>query len=382
MEEELIYLDNAASSHPKPAAVYEASDRALRLGANPGRSGHKNALDAARLIHDTRELAAELFNAEDSSSIVFTFNASHALNAAIFGYVNPGDHVITTAMEHNSVLRPLHALSERGVRVTVVQADTEGWVDPKEIEEAMTGETTLVCLTHASNVCGTILDVKTVGEACRRRGVALLLDASQTAGTLKIDLAKLKVDMLAAPGHKGLLGPQGTGILYVRPGLELRPFIFGGTGFHSEELKMPPKMPERLEGGTMNTPGIAGLGAGISYLLQRGVDNVRASEELLTADLLDGLSAMDEVELYGPRDAARRVGVVSFNLRGKDGAHVGYVLDEAFSIGVRVGLHCAPQAHRALGCYPSGTVRASVGPFTTAAHIESLLYALRSIIKI
>lgn len=382
MSETLLYLDNAASSHPKPVTVREAMCAALEAGANPGRSGHRLALDAARTIGDVRELAAKLINAGDSSEVVFTHNATHALNMALKGYLNPGDHVVTTSMEHNSVLRPLHALAAQGVAVTMVRGDLDGWVDPAKLRDAITPATRLVVVNHASNVCGTLVDAAAVGEICRKCGVAFLLDASQTLGALPVDVRALGVSMLAAPGHKGLLGPQGTGLLYVNPAVELTPIIQGGTGFSSESPEMPNEMPERLEGGTQNTPGIAGLGAGIEYLLTRTVKSVRQAEEEALAALLAALAAIPEVRVYGPCDPRRMVGVVSFNLEGRDGAHVGYVLDEIFNIAVRVGLHCAPEAHKTLGTFPVGTVRASLGPFNVPADADRLASALRTIISL
>lgn len=383
MAEEPLYLDNAASSCPKPPQVYAAVEAAMRLGANPGRSGHHASLEAARLIHDAREGVAALLNVADSSRVVFTFNASHALNAAFYGFLKPGDHVVTSSMEHNSVLRPLHDLStSRGIEVSYLQADGEGLIDPAAVAAAITPKTTLVALTHGSNVCGSLVDAEAVGEICRSLGVKFLLDASQTVGALPVDVESFKVDMLAAPGHKGLLGPQGTGILYVREGIELTPFILGGTGFSSESLEMPSMMPERLEGGTLNTPGIAGLGAGVEYLAAFGVEKVRAKELEIIEYLTLEFAKRPEIITYGPTDPQKRVAVFSFNLRGRDGAHVGYVLDEVFNIAVRVGLHCAPQAHRTLGSYPEGTVRASFGPFNTVEDGARLVGALDRILKL
>ncbi len=381
-----LYLDNAASSHPKPEEVYLAADRALRQGANPGRSGHTLALDSSRIVLDAREAVAELLGSGDSSRVVFTLNASHALNQAIKGTLKPGDHVVTSSMEHNSVARPLFAMAKEGVELTVVKADREGRIHPADVVAAMRDDTALVALTHASNVCGTLLDVKTVGAAVRSRGALFLLDASQTAGTYPINVDGLDVDMLAAPGHKGLLGPQGTGILYVRPGLDLKPVIHGGTGFASESREMPCEMPERLEGGTVNTPGLAGLGAGARYLLKRTVEEVREGEMLLVRRALELLGNIEGLRLYGPTDPADRVAVVSFNLFDRDGvahdgATVGFLLDDEYSIGVRVGLHCSPEAHKTIGTFPSGTVRVGFGPFNTETDVERLARAVGRIAK-
>jgi cysteine desulfurase / selenocysteine lyase len=375
----MIYLDNAASSHPKPEPVYQAVDEALRLGANPGRSGHQAAFEVARRVFEARTSMAELLGAEDSARVVFTLNATHALNQALKGVLGPGDHVVTTAMEHNSVLRPLHQLERVGVEATLVPPDSEGRIEPAALEKALRRNTKLIALNHASNVSGTLQRAETVGELCRRKGLLYLLDASQTAGAIPLDVGSLGVHLLAAPGHKGLLGPQGTGILYVAPGIELSATVEGGTGSSSEGRLMPPELPEALEPGTVNAPGIAGLGAGVRWLLAQDVARVRAAEEEILRFLLPELASIAGLISYGPPDPAERVAVVSFNLEGRDGAHVGFALDQAYGIAVRVGLHCAPDAHKALGSFPQGSVRASFGPFSTLADAEALVQALREL---
>ncbi|GAB4256392.1 aminotransferase class V-fold PLP-dependent enzyme [Deferrisoma sp.] len=378
----MIYLDQAASSHPKPPEVYRAAAEALELGANPGRSGHRRALEAARRIHGAREAVARLFGVADPARIVFTLNGTHALNQALKGVLRPGDHVVTSVMEHNSVLRPLAALERKGVSVTRVGADAQGRVRAAEIEKAIRPETRLVALVHASNVSGTLQPAAEVGELCRKKGIVFLLDAAQTAGVVPIAVEDLGCHLLAAPGHKGLLGPQGTGVLYVHPDLELEPLLDGGTGTRSEEPRMPAEMPEALEGGTLNTPGIAGLGAGVEWLLGRGVEAVRRHEEEILGVLLPELRRIPGLVLYGPEDPAERVAVVSFNLEGRDGAHVGFALDELHGIAVRVGLHCAPLAHKALGSFPAGSVRASFGAMNSLADAEALVRALREIARL
>ncbi len=374
-----IYLDSAAGSHPKPEAVYQAVDRVLRGGANPGRSAHRAALDAARCVHEVRAAAARLLGVRDASRIVFTHNATHGLNQALKGLLVRGDHVVTTVMEHNSVLRPLAALASQGVEATLVPADREGRVRVADLEAALRPNTRLVALCHASNVAGTVQDAEAVGDLCRRKGLVFLLDAAQTAGCLPLDAEALGVHLLAAPGHKGLLGPQGTGILFVAEDVTLRPLLEGGTGVLSEQREMPEAMPEALEAGTLNTPGIAGLGAGIDYLLERGVAAVRAAEVEVLEWLLPELRGVPGLTVYGPPAPAERVAVVSFNLAGRDGAHLGFALDEVFGIAVRVGLHCAPDAHKALGSFPGGTVRASFGPFNGVADAVALVRALREL---
>lgn len=375
----MIYLDNAASSHPKPPAVYEAADRALRLGANPGRSGHRAALEAARIVLEAREAVGDLLGVADASRVIFTLNGTHALNLALKGALGPGDHVVTTRMEHNSVARPLAALERRGVAVTWVEGRPDGTVTVEALEGALRPETRLVALCHASNVSGTLQDAEAVGDLCRRKGILFLLDAAQTLGAFPLDARRLGVHLLAAPGHKGLLGPQGTGLLYVAPEVALAPLSEGGTGSRSEERSMPEEMPEALEAGTLNTPGLAGLAAGVGYLRERGVESVRRAEEEILAYLLPELAALPGLVLYGPRDPGRRVAVVSFNLEGRDGAHVGFALDELYGVAVRVGLHCAPDAHKTLGSFPAGSVRASFGPFNTLTDAEALVRAVREL---
>lgn len=375
----MIYLDNAASSHPKPSSVYEAADRTLRLGANPGRSGHGAALAAARQVLEARESVARLLGVGDASRVVFTLNGTHALNLALKGVLRPGDHAVTTRMEHNSVVRPLAALEGRGVSVTWVEAGRDGVVSVAALERALRPETRVIALCHASNVSGTLQDAAAVGDLCRRRGLLFLLDAAQTVGSLPLDVSALGVHLLAAPGHKGLLGPQGTGLLYVAPGVEVQPLLDGGTGSRSEDRSMPEEMPEALEAGTLNASGLAGLGAGAAYLQERGVASVRRGEEGILEYLLPELTAVPGLVLYGPREVSRRVAVVSFNLSGRDAAHVGFALDELYGIAVRVGLHCAPDAHKTLGSFPAGSVRASFGAFNAVEDAEGLVRALREL---
>ncbi|PLX40462.1 MAG: cysteine desulfurase [Deltaproteobacteria bacterium] len=372
----MIYLDNAASSHPKPQGVYDAVAEALKTGANPGRSGHALALDASRFILSAREGVARLVGAPSASRIIFTSNATHALNQALQGFLEKGDHVVSSAMEHNSVLRPLHALERLGINHTLIGADEEGIIDVERVAEAITPQTRLVALTHASNVTGALLDIERIGDLCRERGVKFLLDASQSLGAYPLDVVASGVDMLAAPGHKGLLGPQGTGILYVGEGVALTPLLSGGTGFASESREMPEELPETFEAGTLNTPGIAGLGAGVEYILSRTVEAIRADELEIIEYLLEELPKVPGLTLYGPKDPSKRLAVFAFNIEGVDGAHVGYSLDEVYGIAVRVGLHCAPDAHKTIGAFPMGTVRASFGPFNTILHAEKLVEAL------
>ncbi len=370
----MIYLDNAATSHPKPPRVYERVDAVLRnWSANPGRSGHAMAIEAARIIFETRESVARLFHIANPDRIVFTPNATGALNLAILGTLQPGDHCVTTNMEHNSVVRPLHALEQRGV--TVTRAAT----NPDAIAGAINPRTRLVAVTHASNVVGEINPIAEIIVAAHARGVPVLLDAAQTAGSVPIDTGALGVDLLACPGHKGLLGPQGTGFLYIAPHINPEPMLFGGTGSRSDLEDMPDFAPDRYEAGTLNTPGIAGLGAGVEFLIERGVDQIRAHEVALIDQLMNGLESIDGVTIHGPRDPQRKTGVVLFTIDGIDPAEIGDRLDSEFGIAVRVGLHCAPGAHRALGTFPLGGVRLSPGYFNTAEDVERAVEAVSRI---
>ncbi len=376
-----IYLDNSATSLPKPEAVYQAVNDALRhCGANPGRGGHRMSLDASRLVFTARETVADFFAIADASRLIFTSGATEALNMALFGLLNPGDHVVTTAMEHNSVLRPLHILEKSGVTMTVVDADSTGYVAAEAITAACTDATRLIAMTHCSNVTGTLLPVEEVAEFCRSRSLLLLVDAAQTAGHFPIDVNSLGVDLLALPGHKGLFAPPGIGCLYVREGLQLRPLIYGGTGGQSEQDGMPQQMPERLESGTLNTPGIAGLKAGVDFIKEVGLEQIARHEQQMVDLLVSGLRAITGITVYGPAGTPQHGGAVSFTCQNRDSAEIGFILDQEYEIMVRVGLHCAPGAHRMIGTYPEGTVRVSPGYFTTAEHIESFVQAVANIV--
>ncbi|MBE0597081.1 MAG: aminotransferase class V-fold PLP-dependent enzyme [Desulfuromonadales bacterium] len=376
-----IYLDNAATSFPKPEAVYIAAERALReTGANPGRGGHQPALAAARLIFESREAVARLFDIGDAARIAFTASATEALNTALFGVLRPGDRVVTSSMEHNAVTRPLRALQERGVEVVKVAADGRGLLDPEALRRACrAAPTRLVVLSHCSNVTGSRQPIEEIAPWCRREGILFLLDAAQSAGLMPIHPEALGIDLLAAPGHKGLLAPPGTGFLYVRPGLELTPLIYGGTGGNSQSELPPEEMPERLEAGTQNTPGLAGLKAAAELLLQHGLAAIQARESALLARLLSGLEQLPGVELYGSRDPRSHGGALSFNLDGRDPSEVGYLLDHQHGIFCRTGLHCAPDAHRTIGTFPRGTVRVSPGFFTTVEEIDLFLAAVAEV---
>lgn len=371
-----IYLDNAATSFPKPESVYRAVDHALRHhGGSPGRGGHHMALDAGRQLLEVREDVACLFGIRDSARVVFTANATEALNLALFGLLQPGDRVVTSTMEHNAVLRPLHALQHRGVRVVKVPAGADGRLDLTAIREAVLADlraTRLVVLAHASNVTGGIQPIDELGPWCRGQGIPLLVDAAQTAGYIPIDVEEMGIDLLAVPGHKHLMGPPGSGLLYVREGLHLTPLIYGGSGADSASPAPPEKLPERLESGTANLPALIGLQAGIRFLLETGMERIRRHKAALLEHLMRDLRAIPGVRLYGPAHAARLAGALSFNLQEQDPAQVAYRLDTDHAICVRAGLHCAPDAHRTLGTFPRGTVRVSPGYFSSHEDIAAL----------
>ncbi|MFO7576141.1 MAG: aminotransferase class V-fold PLP-dependent enzyme [Pelovirga sp.] len=369
-----IYLDNAATSHPKPEAVYRAVDAALRQGGSAGRGSHQQGLSAERILFSTREALARLFNAPTSAGFIFTQNATHALNQALFGLLVPGDRVVTTSVEHNAVIRPLRALADTGVEVVKVAADGRtGQVCHAALQAACNAAPTrLLVINHASNVFGSLQCLDGLGAWCRHRGILLLVDGSQTAGLVPIDLQQLQIDLFAAPGHKGLLGPQGTGFLYLREGITLRPLIYGGTGANSHSDRQPELLPERLESGTFNIPGLAGLHAGLSFLLETGVAEIQAHEAHLAGRIIAGLGAIAGVTVHGPPAGTPRTAVVSFTLAQQDPAAVGFYLDRQ-QIAVRTGLHCSPDSHRTFGTYPAGTVRVSPGYFTSTAQIDDFL---------
>ena len=378
----MIYLDNAATSWPKPEAVYRTMDDFMRrIGANPGRSGHRLSIEAGRLIYEAREAVAQLLGMENPLRVVFTRNATEALNMAISGLLRPGDHAITSSMEHNSVMRPLRAMEGRGVELTIVDCSPQGFLEPGRIEKAIRPNTRLIILNHASNVVGTLLPVGEVGRIARRHRVLFMVDAAQTAGCYPLDVGSLEIDLLAFSGHKGLYGPQGTGGLYIRNGveLELEPLVYGGTGSHSEFEQQPDFLPDKYESGTPNTVGLAGLGAGVRFVLSRSVAGLRAREEALTALLIEGLKSIPKVTVYSSGDARKQVAVVSFNISGLASSEVATYLEEEFQVMCRAGLHCAPLAHRTTGTFPEGTVRLSPGCFTAQEDIELAIEAVRKV---
>ena len=377
-----LYLDNAASSHPKPEEVYLAVDDALRnIGANPGRSGHKPAMKASQKIAQTRSLLARFFEIGDPNRIVFTANATEAINLGLKGLLNPGDQVITSSMEHNSVVRPLRFLETQGIDLTFVPCPSLGQIKIQAIEKAIRKNTRLIVLTHASNVTGGIMPIGEIGVLARKHGVLFMVDVAQTAGLVFISVADMGIDLLAAPGHKGLMGPQGTGFLYIGPGISLRPLKEGGTGSQSELDSQPDFLPDQMESGTLNTPGLAGLGAGVDFLLQQGLETIRSQEFSLSSRLWAELKKNEKVRLYGPEQAEDRTSTISFNIMGLNPSAVASILDTAYDIAVRAGLHCAALAHRTLNTFPEGTIRVSPGFFNTEKEIDFFLEAVRGITK-
>jgi cysteine desulfurase family protein len=382
--ENIVYFDNAATSRPKPEEVPAAMLRYLcGIGGSPGRSGHRLSIEAGRIVLETREALAELFGVGDSLRIVFTKNATEALNLALRGLLKSGDHVITSSVEHNSVMRPLRALEQEGVALSVLPCSPRGELDPESIRSAVRGNTKAVVLTHAANVTGTLLPIVEAGRIAHEHAILLLVDAAQTAGAFPIRVNEMGIDLLAFSGHKSLFGPPGTGGLYIREGLEesIPPLMAGGTGSRSEFEEQPDFLPDKYEAGTPNTVGLAGLGAGVAWIRARGIETIRRHEEELTGRFLNGLKGISEAILYGPDDPSRRAAVVSFNIRGRMPSEVAMELEERFAILSRPGLHCAPAAHRTIGTFPQGTVRFGFNFFNTAAEIDHALDALRSIAR-
>lgn len=376
----MIYLDNAATSYPKPEKVYDAVlDHMKNFGANPGRSGHQLALQAGRGIFKTRELIAKLFNIENPMQVVFTCNATDSLNLAIKGVLKEGDHVITSSMEHNSVLRPIKSLESKGIENTIIQCDSDGFINTEDIKNAIRSNTKMIALTHGSNVTGTIMPIKEVGKIAKEANILFLVDGAQTGGIYDIDVNEMNIDLLALPGHKGLMGPQGTGFLYIRENLNVMHFKEGGTGSKSEELTQPQMMPDRYESGTANAPGISGLGAGIEFILREGLEKIRNHEKELTQYFIDELKKIELVKIYGPKDAEKQGAVVSINIGSEDSSEIAYILDSAFNIAVRSGLHCAPLAHKTIGSFEQGTVRFGIGYFNTKEDIDKAIVAIKEI---
>jgi cysteine desulfurase/selenocysteine lyase len=378
MTDDVVYLDYAATSAVRPDAVTEAVVRYLRdVGATPGRAGHRRAVEAGRVVLRCRRALARLFNAPgDPGRVTFHLNATHALNAALFGLLGPGDRVVRTAYDHNAVRRPVQALAARGVTETVLAGNPEGTADLDEAEAALRGATLLV-IPHASNVLGVALPVAELAARAHAAGAVVLVDAAQSAGSLPVDVQAMGIDLLAFTGHKGLLGPQGTGGLWLREGIELPPALFGGTGGDSDSPDMPARLPDRLEAGSQNGPGIAGLRAGVEWVMEHGVDAIHAREDALKWRLWNALSAVPGVVMHTPPDRGQpTVGIVAVTVEGLDSSEVARRLDAEFGVLTRAGLHCAPESHAILGTERTGAVRFSVGWATTEAEIDLAVAAM------
>jgi cysteine desulfurase family protein len=391
----MIYFDNAATSFPKPQEVYNEVIKCMQeYAANPGRGSHNMALKASFKIAETREAISKLLNIANPLNVIFTSNATEGLNIAIKGSLKKGDHVISSVIEHNSVLRPLNYLAQEGVEVTLLKVDENGHISLQDLKSKIKNNTKAIVINHASNVLGTIQDIKEIGKIAKNYGLIFIVDASQSAGVIPIDVEEENIDLLAFPGHKGLLGPQGTGGLFIREGINIAEFKQGGTGSNSHSVFQPDFLPDKFESGTLNTPGIAGLGEGLRFIKNIGIENIKNKEEALRAQLLlelkklsfvklyaqsnDSLYTQDNEKIYSPDIMNNKVAVVSLNLENMDSSRVGYLLNKK-DIAVRTGFHCAPLIHQFLNTTKSGTVRVSLGYYNTHEEIEAFVIALKDI---
>jgi cysteine desulfurase/selenocysteine lyase len=381
----MIYFDNAATSWPKPPEVKEAMVKFMEeIGANPGRSGHLLSIEAARILYETRETLSTLFHVKDPSRIIFTLNATESINLALKGLLKPEDHIITSSMEHNSVMRPLRDLEKKGVELTIIPCSPNGILDPQEVERKIKSNTKMIILNHASNVIGTLLPIKEVGLIARKHNLFFLVDAAQTAGAYPIDIETERIDLLAFTGHKSLYGPQGTGGLVIGERIdekEMIPLKQGGTGSRSEFEEQPDFLPDRFESGTPNGVGIAGLLAGIQFVLKKGTEHIRQHESDLIGKLIKGLKEIPQVKLYGSGNKEERMATFSFNITQLSPSDVSFHLEKEFGILCRPGLHCAPSAHKTIGTFPEGTVRFSLSYFNTQREIDRAIQAVKSIAK-
>ncbi len=384
--EKLIYLDSGATTFPKPEEVYVAMDKSFRdFGVNPGRSGYDLCMIAGSMVEETRKLLTKFFNGgTDPNRLIFAYNATDALNLAVLGLLEEGDHAITSNIEHNSVLRPLyHLYKYGGVEVDHVSFDSQGFLDPDEFARRFKKNTKLVAINHASNVIGTVQPVGEIGQLCRERGITLLVDVAQSAGKIPVDMKELNIDVVAFTGHKSLMGPMGIGGLYVREGVEIRHTRAGGTGVRSAVPTHLDEYPYRLEYGTPNLPGIAGLNAGVKWVLKEGVSEIHGREIRLVRILRDGLREIEGVTLHCQDNLDNHIGILSFNVEGLEAMDTGTMLDVDYSINSRTGLHCAPLVHKQLGTDKiHGSVRFGLGPFNTAEDIEAAIKAVGEIARI
>ena len=375
-----IYFDNAATSDPKPPEVVEAVRRALtEHNANPGRSGHRAALEAAQIVLNAREGLRALMDAQSATQITFGLNCTDALNLAIKGSLCRGDHVISTMLEHNSVLRPLYEMEKKGVRLTIVKSNPEGTLDLADIENAIAPDTKMIVCTNGSNLTGNYIDPEPIGTLAREKGIVFVVDASQTAGVFPIDVQKMKIDVLCFTGHKGMLGPQGTGGMYVRKGLSVRPLLSGGSGVQTYSKPHPTEMPTALEAGTLNGHGIAGLHAAVEYLEKTGVDTIRAREQDLMWRFYEGVKEIPGVKVYGDFSTKNRCAIVTLNIGDYDSSEVSDELLTEYGISTRSGGHCAPLMHEALGTVEQGAVRFSFSHYNTEEEVDTAIRAIREL---
>lgn len=377
----MIYLDNAATSWPKPDRVISEMTRCMKeYCANPGRGSHKLSSASGIALSKTREIIAEFFNISDPMRLCFTKNATEALNIAIHGMLNPGDHVITTCMEHNSVIRPLKTLErDKGIQLTILKGNRFGEIDLQELENSIKTNTRLIVSTLSSNVNGIIMPVADMARISRERGIIFLLDASQGAGSIKIDVKAMNIDLMAFSGHKGLLGPQGTGGLYIGERAKIKPLMQGGTGSKSEFLYQPDILPDMIESGTLNLPGIVGLACGVEFIKTFGAENIRIYKHMLVKRLHEGICGLKGITLYNRPEAEKNSGIVAFNFDWADSSEIAYLLDKKYDIATRAGLHCAPIAHETLGTLEKGIVRISLGCFNTIQEINAVVKAIEEL---
>ena len=375
----MIYMDNAATTMHKPQEVIDAVAAAMASMGNAGRGAHGAALSASRIIYDTRDMLCRVFGGTSPKQIVFTANSTESLNIAIKGVLNPGDHVITTMLEHNSVLRPLYEMQEKGVALTIVKSNPRGTLRYEDIEEAIRPETKAIVCTNGSNLTGNLVDIRRVGEIAKRHGVLFIVDASQTAGVFPIDVQEMQIDILCFTGHKGLLGPQGTGGMYVREGLFVRPLKSGGSGVQTYSRTHPSEMPTALEAGTLNGHGIAGLHAALHYLERTGIDTIRRREQELMWRFYEGVKDIPNVKVYGDFCTKDRCAIVTLNIGDYDSSEVSDELLMEYDISTRPGAHCAPLMHEALGTVEQGAVRFSFSHYNTDEEVDTAIRAIREL---
>lgn len=375
----MIYMDNAATTMHKPQAVIDAVVRAMSSMGNAGRGANEASLSASRVIYDTRDKLCRFFGAEDPRQIVFTNNSTESLNIAVKGLLDPGDHVITTMLEHNSVLRPLYEMEKRGVKLTIIESNKEGIFSLKEMEEAILPETKMIICTNASNLTGNYIDIEKVGEMAHAHGLLFVVDASQTAGVFSIDVQRMHIDVLCFTGHKGLLGPQGVGGMYVKKGLSVRPLKSGGSGVQTYSRTHPEEMPTALEAGTLNGHGIAGLGAAIDYINEVGMDTIREKEQGFMRKFYEGVKDIPGIKIYGDFTTFDRCAIVTLNIGDYDSSEVSDELLTEYGISTRPGGHCAPLMHKALGTVEQGAVRFSFSHYNTEEEVDTAIRAVREL---